>query len=381
MAARPRCLPRAVRRGAEGGAEQKAARSAHNEVGAKEVEHDRHHYQLLFAHPLQKLDMAFAGVDMLHLVYLNLFKHLFRYTPSTDCQLLVRICLRVGTKNRLVRDYFRNAGFYLYDAARAQEKDPVKRWIDPAAPPRHVSRHAAAFQRGGGDRHGHRRGRRGRPVCRGAARGEAGGAVDDDQRRSVGSLPRVCQVDSTTVGDGGGGHELRTACTPCRVPPVPCATAAMRVTTNLLELKPTLSSWVPHIAVFIVPRQTLLLGDPSRRSYCDTCESLGAVLKKKIKHLTCRRRICDGTLTLCHATAKGEIVWQQSLSVGYIEPVFTGLCVSEKLKHWDVNQPYLQRVDARRKVHGMSLNNKKVLSAAEEPTVPPSVRDAMPLDE
>eukprot|EP00965_Chrysotila_dentata_P123635 4087284-Pleurochrysis_carterae.AAC.1 len=66
----------------------------------------------------------------------------------------------------------------------------------------------------------------------------------------------------------------------------------MRVATDLYELKPTLQSWVPHIAVFIVPRQTLLLGDPSRRS-CDACESLGAVLKKKIKHLTCRRRIRD----------------------------------------------------------------------------------------
>eukprot|EP00965_Chrysotila_dentata_P205210 6182821-Pleurochrysis_carterae.AAC.3 len=87
-------------------AEQKAARSAHNE--------------LLFAHPLPKLEMAFTGVDMLHLVYLNLFKHLFRYTVHDGLP---------GTKKRLVRDYLRNAGFYSYDAASAQEEDPVKRWI------------------------------------------------------------------------------------------------------------------------------------------------------------------------------------------------------------------------------------------------------------
>ena len=54
---------------------------------------------------------------------------------------------------------------------------------------------------------------------------------------------------------------------------------------------PTLKSWVPHIImVFIVPRQVLELGDPSRRS-CDACESFGARFKKLIKERTCRRTI------------------------------------------------------------------------------------------
>ena len=47
---------------------------------------------------------------------------------------------------------------------------------------------------------------------------------------------------------------------------------AMGCSRDLLELKPTLMSWVPHVACFIVPRQIVLLGDPSRRS-ADACES------------------------------------------------------------------------------------------------------------
>eukprot|EP00965_Chrysotila_dentata_P012466 409889-Pleurochrysis_carterae.AAC.1 len=51
---------------------------------------------------------------------------------------------------------------------------------------------------------------------------------------------------------------------------MPCCSRTARastipVATDLYELKSTLQSWVPHIAVFIVPRQILFLGDPSRR--------------------------------------------------------------------------------------------------------------------
>ena len=42
--------------------------------------------------------------------------------------------------------------------------------------------------------------------------------------------------------------------------------------------------------MYVVPRQIVEMGDPSRRS-CDACESLGARFKKIIKHLTCRRVI------------------------------------------------------------------------------------------
>ena len=60
---------------------------------------------------------------------------------------------------------------------------------------------------------------------------------------------------------------------------------ALPVCHDLKELKPTGITWVPHILLFIVPRQMVSLGDPSRRS-CDACESFGAMVKKIIKHAT-----------------------------------------------------------------------------------------------
>ena len=65
---------------------------------------------------------------------------------------------------------------------------------------------------------------------------------------------------------------------------------AVPVCHDLKVLKPTGRTWVPHILLFIVPRQMVSLGDPARRS-CDACESFGAMVKKLIKHATCRRRI------------------------------------------------------------------------------------------
>eukprot|EP00965_Chrysotila_dentata_P108007 3567289-Pleurochrysis_carterae.AAC.1 len=78
--------------------------------------------------------MLHAGVHMLHLFYLNLFKHLSQYSVyTTACQLLSRLSVAtnyaVGTKKKLVRDYLRNAGLYSYDAASVQEENPEKRWI------------------------------------------------------------------------------------------------------------------------------------------------------------------------------------------------------------------------------------------------------------
>ena len=103
---------------------------------------------------------------------------------------------------------------------------------------------------------------------------------------------------------------------------------------DLHELKPTGMSWVPYILLFIVPRQMLMLGDPARRS-CDACESFGAMLKKIIKHATCRRRL-HGDKETTHdrkATAKATAKrWTQTFKVGYIEQAFTRACVRESLR-------------------------------------------------
>ena len=68
---------------------------------------------------LKGFGMRRCGVDQLHLVYLNVFKHLFKYTihePLPD------------SKKKVVSAYLKAAGFYSYDAADDSD-DPVKRWI------------------------------------------------------------------------------------------------------------------------------------------------------------------------------------------------------------------------------------------------------------
>ena len=44
------------------------------------LEFKKHHHQLLFMPPFVHLGMERAGVDQLHLVFLNVFKLLFSYT-------------------------------------------------------------------------------------------------------------------------------------------------------------------------------------------------------------------------------------------------------------------------------------------------------------
>ena len=98
---------------------------------------------------------------------------------------------------------------------------------------------------------------------------------------------------------------------------------------DLLDLKPTMASWVPHIACYIVPRQIVELGDPSRRA-ADACESYGACAKRTIKHLTCRRALRAG-----------------SFGRGFVEQAFRRLTVRASLIHGPENVPFLQRRDAR----------------------------------
>jgi hypothetical protein len=111
---------------------------------------------------------------------------------------------------------------------------------------------------------------------------------------------------------------------------------------DLYKLSPNLSGWVPHVLVFVVPRQVLDLGDPSKRS-CDACESLGASVKQIIRQTTCRRRSDRGKHL--HTSADGKKSWYSSFSRGYIEQAFRRVCVRSSLIHGSANSPYLQRKD------------------------------------
>ena len=103
---------------------------------------------------------------------------------------------------------------------------------------------------------------------------------------------------------------------------------ARPVARDLIDLKPTMASWVPHIACNIVPRQIAMLGDPSRHS-ADACESFGSCTKTLIKHVTCRRAISG------------------KFGRGYIEQAFSRLVVRSGLIHGEENAPFLQRRDAK----------------------------------
>lgn len=61
-------------------AEQKQRRKIHREVGVPVPEFNRHYFGELFMAPMIHLDFQNIGADMLHLLYLNAFKHLFNYT-------------------------------------------------------------------------------------------------------------------------------------------------------------------------------------------------------------------------------------------------------------------------------------------------------------
>ena len=60
--------------------QQAKERASHNEIGVEISEWDKHFHQMLFLPPATMNGMESAGVDQLHLVYLNIFKHLFDHT-------------------------------------------------------------------------------------------------------------------------------------------------------------------------------------------------------------------------------------------------------------------------------------------------------------
>jgi hypothetical protein len=143
---------------------------------------------------------------------------------------------------------------------------------------------------------------------------------------------------------------------------------------DLLELKPTMKTWVPHVMVFIVPRQMVFLWR-SGPALVRRLRVLRAMVKKLIKHSTCRRRLTGKQVehTSAHRTYAGSSKrrWKQTFTKGYIEQAFTRTCVREAIHHGGENEPYLQRVDARRAAKGVAAvgKRKREDAAGERPSV------------
>ena len=172
-------------------------------------------------------------------------------------------------------------------------------------------------------------------------------------------LVRECHGPSATWTDDSDEYrELRA---------INAFNLGILVSNDLITLSPLMMSWVPHILVFIVPRQILELGEPARRS-CDSCESFGAMAKKVIKHLTCRR----------DTSAR--------FTKGYVQQCFERLCLRHGLIHGAENGPYLQRADARLLSHGKQRGLRRPATALKSafasvkelifaPTVPTELQE------
>ena len=327
--------------------EQKVARSAHNEMGGSPKNGwNKHYHQLLYLHPMLHVGMDRAGVDQLHLVYLNMFKHIFKYTIHHALP---------QSKKKLVRAYLGAANFYSYDAA-SDEEDPVKRWIG-----REVKRFLE-------EAHVHLPFMLQIAAAPADVVDEVGECVNGDGEQTMdydseyepdeetlaaeereeslmlsnadvwdGFLAYVRAIQ-TRWAEGADDTDLYREMRACEA-----FNLGIPIVNNLLKLSPTMKTWVPHILLFIVPRQMVELGDPSRRS-CDACESFGAMIKKIIKHLTCRRaKMTD--LTAHHVG--GVERWRQSFTRGYIQQAFERVSVRAELRLGPENALYAQRSDVR----------------------------------
>ncbi|KAL1520725.1 hypothetical protein AB1Y20_022293 [Prymnesium parvum] len=346
--------------------EQAERRRAH-------VANAAHAHQELYMPPLLYLDMTHAGVDNLHLVYLNLFKHLFKYTvhePLPD------------SKKKLVREYLKSQGYYSY-AADADEDDPVKRWIGRevkrflheahlhlpfllqlAAAPLDVCG-ARASDLDADGREAMDADDEFDPTSEELqAEAEAEPEMMSNADKWDHFLALVRLVESKWDRDDDDYRKLRA---------VSWFNQMAICYADLMQLKPTMQSWVPHIALNIVTRQMVILGDPMRRS-ADACESYGAVVKKFIKHLTCRRTIKEEQSNHTRVTSLGnKVIWKQHFRKGFIQQAFSRLCVREGILHGESNQPFLQRADERQKHSG--LRGSKIEKEECEPS--PTVREHM----
>ena len=271
--------------------------------------------------------MIGIGVDDLHLLNLNWFKHVFRGTIHESLPV---------SKRKLVADYLRQAHFYSYDAADDGD-DPVKRWIGRevqrfcheadqhlpfllslAAGTIDISDDAGVALNAAGEEEMDLAGSAFAPTAQEVQNEmEQPSLIDELAGYWDNYLDWMRVVEEPWTDDSDEYRKQRA---------LAYANGARTCARDLLHLRPTMKTWVPHIACNIVPRQIVALDD-SRTRRADAAESYGAVCKKLIKHLTCRR-------------ARGP-----GFSRGYIEQAFRRLVVRSDLRHGAENAPFLQRKD------------------------------------
>ena len=336
--------------------EQRALQAEHMDVGDELNSTLQHYHQVLFMPPMPHHGMSRCGVDNLHLVYLNVFKHLFKYTIHEGLPL---------TKKILVRDYCKLAGFYSYDAASTDE-DPTSHWIGRevkrfisqahihipfllqlAAAPADCVPEMADLANDSGEQ----------AMEFDSEYAPTASDIEEEEKEEPLMMQNATRWDNffnlvrASQAPWPQGEVDTDEYRKGRA--VEAFNLGALVGNDILALKPEHKTWVLHILIFIVPRQMLTLGDPTRRS-CDACESFGAMVKKVIKHATCRRRVMGSVETEHGKWARdgSEQHWKQTFNVGFIEQAFRRVSVRESLQHGEANGPYLLRADARRTAVG-----------------------------
>ena len=208
--------------------------------------------------PMPHHGMDRCGVDNLHLNFLNHFKHLYRYTAHDGLP---------DSKKKLVAEYLKAKGFYSYDAS-SEDEDPVSHWIG-----REIKRFLA-------EAHLHL------PfILRIAAapvdcvpetaewrndKAEQTLDHDDEYATTPEEIAAEEKEEPLMLQNAARWDNFLALVRSIHVPwpqgeadttayregrAVEAFNLAAKVAHDLMELKPTLLSWVPHVAVLIVPRR------------------------------------------------------------------------------------------------------------------------------
>ena len=351
--------------------DQAAAQAAHMDKGDAMNSFRQHYHQVLYMPPMPHHGMERCGVDNLHLIYLNVFKHLFKYTIHEGLP---------PSKKALISDYCKKAGFYSYDAASVDE-DPTSHWIGRevkrflstahihipfllqiAAAPADCVPEMADLANDAGEQQ----------MEFDPEYAPTDAEVEQEEKEEPLMMKNAARWDNflnlvrASQAPWPQGEPDTDDYRKGRA--VEAFNLGGLCANDILELKPEHLTWVLHILVFIVPRQMVLLGDPTRRS-CDACESFGAMAKKVIKHATCRRCVM-GTEQTEHgkkAADGSSRRWKQTFNVGFIEQAFRRVSVRESLQHGEVNAPYRLRVDARRTSAGKATKCTKFTEGTPQP--------------
>ena len=365
--------------------DQAARQAAHMDVGDELNSNLQHHHQVLYMPPLPHHGMERCGVDNLHLVYLNMFKHLFKYTVHEGLP---------ESKKKLIAKYIADVGFYSYDAASLDD-DPCSHWIGRevkrfikeahlhlpfilqiAAAPAEVVAEMAACANADGEQEMEDDDEYAPTDEQVAAEEALEPLMMENAARWDRFLAYVRAISAPWPQDEGDTDAYREGRA------LEAFNLGNAVAIDVHELKPAMLTWVPHIVSFIVPLQLVALGDATRRS-CDACESFGAMAKKIIKHATCRRplRVEPSAHKAKGAGGCDTRRWKQTFKVGFIEQAFKRLCVRESLLHGEENAAYLQRADVRRTATGKATASRLKLDGSPVAPMPTVYQMAKELHE